>query len=142
MRIEEKEGSFIIVDFNDIEAYKIARKIENDGIVFYQNLKEKAKDKKMCETMDLLLQEEKRHLAFFENALFEQRENNDESLEEDDLLDEMDYGIFPSPDAGDTAEKLLESPEKAIGVGIVMENRSLQFYQACRRFNINHLSFV
>ncbi len=41
MKIEEREGKLVIVDFNELEAYKVASKIEKDGIRFYDNLIQK-----------------------------------------------------------------------------------------------------
>ena len=132
MRIEEKDGAFIIVDFNDLEAYKIARKIEKDGMDFYQDLMNLTDNEKTREALRLLIQEEEKHLKYFEDTLFDLRKN--EWFEkEDDLLEEMDYGIFPSPSHEEEAMRFLDAPEKALGMGIVLENRAIQFYEACQQ---------
>ena len=44
MRIEEREGEIVISSFNELEAYKIATKIEKDGIDFYAKLINSAKN--------------------------------------------------------------------------------------------------
>ena len=131
MRIEEKDGAFVIVDFNEMEAYKIACKIEKDGIVFYEDLIQTSKDDATRQALEILLKEEKKHFSFFDTAIFDLRES-EWYEKEDDLIDAMDYGIFPDHANEIDAEKFVSSPEKALGLGIVMENRSIQFYEACR----------
>ena len=50
---------------------------------------------------------------------------------EEDILEDLDYGVFPSPSHEEEAMRILDAPEKALGMGIVMENRAIQFYEAC-----------
>ena len=40
MKIEQKGNSFIITNFDEIEAYKVACKIEKEGLKFYKKLAE------------------------------------------------------------------------------------------------------
>jgi rubrerythrin len=131
MQIKEWGGRFVVSDFNEVEAYKISRKIESDGIAFYQSLLEKAGDRKTKETLEFLLQEEKRHLKFFENQLFLMREEGEESYEDDEMLGSMDYGIFPKTSSEDTEKMAGTDAIRTFGLGIVMEKRSIQFYEAC-----------
>lgn len=36
MKVEEKNNKLVITDFNEIDAYKIAYKVEKDGLDFYK----------------------------------------------------------------------------------------------------------
>jgi rubrerythrin len=130
MRIEEKDGNLVVSDFNNLEAYKIACRIEKDGMEFYGELAVKAKNKKQKEIFDFLLSKEKEHLKFFEEALSGLRESEEDAFEEDDLLQYMDYGIFSRPsEFAETSQDI----EKAINAAIGMEEKSKQFYEACQQ---------
>ncbi|MBN1522012.1 MAG: hypothetical protein JW928_05710 [Candidatus Aureabacteria bacterium] len=136
MKIEEKDGALVIVDFNDLEAYKIARKVEKDGIAFYNRLLDLALNEKTRDVLRILLEEEKKHLKFFEDMMFSIRE--EEWFEkEDDLLDDLNYGIFPDNMPELEVGQFLDRPEKAVGLGIVMEKRTIEFYQACQERVLN-----
>ena len=136
MKIEDKNGILVIVDFNDLEAYKIARKVEKDGIAFYKKLLDLAINDKTRAVLEALLEEEKKHLKFFEDMMFSIRE--EEWIEkEDDLLDDLNYGIFPDNIPELEVSQFLDKPEKAVGLGIVMERRTIEFYQACRKKVLN-----
>lgn len=115
MRIEEKEGNLVITDFNELEAYKIACKIEADGIDFY----------KSKEVFNFLLAEEQKHLKLFNELLFKLKEGREDSFEGDDLLSTIDYGIF-------MPVKKINSPREALQLGIIIEDRSIKFYEFCK----------
>jgi rubrerythrin len=113
MRIEEKNGNLVIVDFNELEALKIASRIENDGIRFYTRLAASAGAPKVRETLELLAFQEKDHLEFFRKELQRLREKREDPFEEDDLLDSIDYGIFQPYQSMADLEKALDTPRKA-----------------------------
>ncbi|MBP7087877.1 MAG: ferritin family protein [Candidatus Omnitrophica bacterium] len=132
MKIEEKAGKFIISSFNALDAYKIASRVEKDGITFYQKLLNKVKDSKTKEVLKLLLKEEDKHLKFFKDCLYEIKETSKDDFEEDDLLGSMDFGIFwPYQNIKDLESKLSDN-RKAFKLGIAIEDKSINFYQACR----------
>ena len=131
MRIEEKNGSLVIVDLNDLEVYKIACKVEKDGIYFYSKLLDLAVNEKSREILNLLLEEEKKHLQIFEDIMFNIRK--EEWIEkEDDLLDDLDYGVFPVDMPELEAGIYLKDPQKAVALCILMEKRTVAFYDALR----------
>ncbi len=132
MRIEEKGGEFVIVDFDELEAYKIARKIERDGLNFYKKLLEKAVEEKTKKALAFLIEKEREHLNFFGDRLSEIREKKDDSFEEDDLLGTIDYGIFQPYQSMEQLEKALDDPRKALRLGLIVENHSIKFYKSCR----------
>ena len=94
MRIEEKEGKLIVTDFDEFDAFRIAGKIEKDGIEFYGQLASSVKGAEVKEALEFLLGEEKKHLRFFEDEIQRLRNEKEDADEEDDLLTTMDYGTF------------------------------------------------
>lgn len=127
MRIEEVKGELAIVDFDEIEAYKIASKIEKDGIEFYQKLLKKlgAEDEKCEKIISFLIDEERAHLKFFEESLFRLRQKSPELTDndEDDILTSMDYGIFKG---------IAQNPHEALRSAISIEEKSVKFYTCCK----------
>ncbi len=132
MRVVEEQGKLVISDFNELEAYKIAVKIEEDGIGFYKKLLEKSFFNKAKEILSFLLNEEKKHLKFFEGCIAALRKTKEDSFEEDNLLKDIDYGIFsPYADLKDL-EKKIDAARKALKLGLIIEDNSIKFYALCR----------
>jgi rubrerythrin len=52
--------------FNEIEAAKIAENMETNGLAFYRHAAEKTKNPKVREVFEQLIEDEKKHLATFE----------------------------------------------------------------------------
>jgi len=132
MKISEKKGTLTIVDFNELDACKIASKIERDGITFYQNLIEKVADTGARERLCFLLGEEKKHLAFFEEWLNQAAQTREDNFEEDDLLSYMDYGIFQPYQRMGEMKDLIDDVAKALDLGVIIEDRTVKFYEACK----------
>ncbi len=132
MRIEEKDGKLIIVDFNELEAYKVASTIEKDGIRFYENLIRKITDESVKESLAFLLEEENKHLAFFQKHLSRIGQTREDGFEEDDLLNYMEYGIFEPYQSMSAMRDIIDDVTKAIDLGIIVEDRTVKFYQACK----------
>ncbi|MDD5730318.1 MAG: ferritin family protein [Candidatus Omnitrophica bacterium] len=128
MRIEEKEGALVITDFDEVEAYKIACKIEKDGLEFYKGLKDAVKSKETGKAIELLTGEEQKHLAFFERAIFTIREHSEDLSEDNDLLESMDYGIFSPYKNTKELKKAIKNREDALRLGIIIEDNSIRFY--------------
>jgi len=131
MKIQERGDKFVIVDFNELEAYKIATKIEKDGIRFYENLCEGIKDEDVKDKMKLLLQEERKHLNLFEDRLYDVRQRVEDSFEEDDLLSYMEYGIFQPYQSIENMGEKIDDVKKTLRLGIIVEEKSIKFYQVC-----------
>jgi len=132
MKIQDKNGKLDIVDFNELEAYKIASKIEQDGIAFYENLVNGVKDAGAKEKLKYLLSEEKKHLGFFQGCLSKVQEKIDDGFEEDDLLKYMDYGVFQPYEHMQQMKDIIDDLDKALDIGIIVEDRTVKFYQACK----------
>jgi rubrerythrin len=132
MKIEEKQGKFIITSFDEFEAYRIACKIEQDGIRFYGLLAQTSKDAEAKKIFAFLLEEEKKHLAFFERNLSRLRQAREDRYEDDDLVRSMDFGIFKPYQGMEGLNSIVTDIKKALALGIVVEDKSIRFYQACR----------
>lgn len=132
MRIEEKNGNLVVTDFNDLEAFKIARAVEKDGIEFYAKLVTRVPEGEPKNVLAFLIGEEKKHLRLFEGLMFKLSEGKQDPFEEDDLLGSMDFGIFrPYKDINEL-ENILESPKKALRLGLIIEDKSIRFYELCK----------
>ncbi len=132
MNIEEKKGALVITDFNEAEAYRIAVKIEKDGIRFYRKLAATAQKASVKETLEFLMNEETRHLGFFEESLERLRLTGEDSSEDDDLLSSMDFGIFSPYQEMEALDEAIPDLVKALKIGAIIEDKSIRFYQACR----------
>lgn len=129
MRIEERAGALVVVDFDVLEACKIAIRIEQDGIAFYEALAGRVSDDETRQAVLALADEERDHLDFFRGELGKAREEREDPFEEDDLASSLDYGIFAP--YRDLAEAV-RNPRKALALGVLVEERTAQFYAACR----------
>ncbi len=133
MKIEEKNGNFVITDFNQFEAYRIAARIEKDGVDFYEKLAQKVDDNQTRKTLELLASEEVRHLRTFEYLLTEARQVSEDESEDNDLLTSMDFGIFKAYQNLEELESIIADSKKAIKVGIEVEAKSIAFYESCQK---------
>ena len=123
MKIKDTGEGIQIYDFSIVETLKIARKLEKEGIRFYETLLEKTIDPTVKEVIRYLLNEEKDHLKLFEKLL--EREDA-EALDNDgeDMLDSVDDGVFVLPPKEEWAVDF----DAAMQLGIAIEKRSLAFY--------------
>jgi len=123
MKIKDTGEGIQIYDFSIVETLKIARKLEKEGIRFYETLLEKTIDPTVKEVIRYLLNEEKDHLKLFEKLL--EREDA-EALDNDgeDMLDSVDDGVFVLPPEEEWAADF----DAAMQLGIAIEKRSLAFY--------------
>ena len=133
MKIEEKNHELIITDFDELEAYKLAYKIEKDGLAFYKKLAQKIEDPKIKEVLDFLIEQENDHLKFFQDCLFELRKTQEDQGEDNDLLEAIDLGIFQPYESMQDLEKVLTQANKALRLGMIVEEKSIKFYKSCQQ---------
>jgi len=136
VKIDYNKGQIEISDFNSLEAYKIARKMEKDGIDFYQKLQAQNFSPEVSRALGFLLQEEKRHLKLFEDKIFELQKDSADGFEEEALVDFIDSKVFAPFDSLKNLDKYLTEKAKALKLGVAIEKNSVGFYQAC----LNNLS--
>jgi rubrerythrin len=123
MKIKDTGQGIQIYDFNSVESFKIARKLEEDGINYYSKLLGSMKDSRVREVLLYLLGEEKEHLKIFEEML---RHEDPEALDEreGEIVDSLDTGVFAFP----KDEEVASDFDKTLQLGIALEKRSLTFY--------------
>jgi len=138
VKIKTEDNKIVITDFDEFDAYKIAEKIEKDGLWFYKKVAASIENEKVKETLGFLRTEEQKHLKFFEERLFALRERKEDPLEEDDLLDSMDFGIFEPYQNIEELESVLTEPKKALKLGLIIESKVIQFYESFKK----HISCV
>jgi len=129
MKVRDTVNGIQIYEFSAVEAYKIARKIEREGVRFYQLLMEKTADVGVKEMLTYLRDAEEEHLKLFEHLL-EGAEREAGSSEEDDLLDSVDDTIFSVTENEVSAADF----KKALQLGIIIEKRSLAFYLEVEKY--------
>ncbi|MCF7908478.1 MAG: ferritin family protein [Candidatus Omnitrophica bacterium] len=132
MKIEEKNDKLVITDFTEFEAYRIAEKIEKDGVDFYKRLAAKVVELQVKSTLELLVSEEVRHLRIFEYLLSEVRKNGEDISEDNDLLSSIDFGIFQGLKRQEELEKIITDTKKAIELAVVIESKTVAFYEFCK----------
>ncbi|MBU4304619.1 MAG: hypothetical protein KJ893_03190 [Candidatus Omnitrophica bacterium] len=67
MKIEEKEGKFVIVDYRKVLAMGIA--VENKSIRFYEACKGKVSLEMTKTGLQAVIEQERKHKVFFEEML-------------------------------------------------------------------------
>ena len=123
MKVKAAGEEIQIYDFNPVEALKIARKLEREGISFYGDLLKKAKDPQVKEALNYLRGQEEDHLKIFEKLL-EREDPEAVDDDEDDVFDCVDDGVFLLPQEKDLAADF----DNALELGVTIEKRSLAFY--------------
>jgi rubrerythrin len=123
MKIRDTGSGIQLYDFTAAEAYRIARKIEHEGIRFYQMLMDKAADSGVKQLVTSLRDAEAEHLRIFEQLL-EGAGGKPGQWEDDDLLDSVDDAIFSITENQVAAADF----DQALQLGIIIEKRSLAFY--------------
>ena len=131
MKIEAKGDKITIMDFNEFDAFRIAAKVEKDGLLFYAQLAAGVKKPEAKEVLEFLLGEEKKHLKFFEGQLDRLRQLKEDTNEDDDLLSALDFGVFQPYQNLKGLEDLVTNIPKALRLGLIIEDKSIQFYHAC-----------
>jgi rubrerythrin len=111
-----------------VEAYKIARRLEAEGIEFYKAMIGAAQDTAAKRALELLLSQEKWHLETFEKKI----EELAGPFEENAVVDEIDTKVFGSQDEPRDLASVVKDRKKAFELGILMEKRSIGFFKACR----------
>ena len=131
MRVNiDKNGQITIFDFNPVQAYKIAVKMEKNGIEFYQDLLKQVRDEEARREIDFLIEQEQEHLKTFQELLNKEKEVTQDSFEEDDIVNYVNTHVFDSSSEKEKA-KGMEHRHTALEEAMNMERRSIVFYEGC-----------
>ena len=134
MKFEIKDDEIKIYDFNTLEAYRIARHMEKEGIDFYCQLKGHLTGPRFQKTIEHLLQEERKHLALFQTKIDQLLEGVDDPYEGDHVVDVVNTKIFNLLPKTDDISQVVSNKGKALKLGILIEKRSIAFYQELLRY--------
>jgi rubrerythrin len=132
MKIQEVNGKLSVVDFDEFQAYRIACQIEEDGIKFYKKLADAVSDPEVRQQIEFLKDQEQEHRVVFENGLLNLRAKKEDSSEDDDLLPSIDFEVFRPYDRIEGVEEALIDVTRALNLGVIVEDKSIQFYQHCQ----------
>ncbi len=130
------DGTMELGNFSALQAYKVARKLEKDGIDFYEKAKANVNDKKISNALQFLIDSEKKHLAFFEERIEEEQKRVEDGFEADDVADFLDSNIFPDSRLWNDLFKDTLQVSRVLTFGAKIEKSSITFYQAM----LNHVS--
>jgi len=125
-----KDGRIVVTDFSPAQAFKIAVKMEQDGMAFYADLQGKIKDDEARREIGFLIEQEQQHLAIFARLLNEQEGQGDDGFEEDDVVSYMNANIFDASDEKEAAGQM-DHRHTALEEALNLERRSIVFYEGC-----------
>jgi rubrerythrin len=128
MRFDFTGEEIKIYDFNYLEAYKIARCMEREGIAFFEQVKTSIAASEIKEVIESLIKEEEAHLAFFQERIEDIQRYLEDGFDEDDLVDHVDTQVF-SLFRETNIPEVLSDRRKALLFAILIEKRSVSFYQ-------------
>lgn len=123
-------GEVLLSDFNALQAYKIARKLEKDGIDFYSKVLETSGDKELNSAIKYLIESEKDHLSFFQARISQLQAEAVDGFEEEDVTDFIDSSIFRPEELAQRESIDFAEPESALNYGVIVETKSVSFYSA------------
>jgi rubrerythrin len=89
------------------------------------------KDESVKSKFQFLLEQEYKHLEFFEERIQKLEGAKGEGFEEDDLLTCFDYGIFQPYKEIRDLDNYLDNVKKALRLGLIVEENSVKFYKKC-----------
>lgn len=128
MRVDFSGDEIKIFDFDEVEAYKIARKMEQDGIYYYSRMKEEALKPEIRDVIEMLLADEREHLRLFEEKVDELSRRHQAPDEGEDLVDIVDSRVMDVLKDSKQIADILCDPQEALRLGIQIERRSIAFY--------------
>jgi rubrerythrin len=121
-----------ITDLNEMEVYQIACKIENDSVRFYSYLAEHANTKENKDILEFLSKQEEAHGKKFRDRLRYLNKLKNDEKKSDDFLENFDFGIFRPFKDVENFKELLSDPKKIYEMAIIIEKRTIKFYELCK----------
>lgn len=133
MKVDFSGDEIKVFDFDELEAYRIARKLESDGVYYYTRMREEMLKPEICDVIDMLIADEKRHLDHCQEKVEELCRERDELDEDETLADIIDSGVMDVLKDPEQVANVLCNPQEALRLGISAENRSIAFYSELLR---------
>lgn len=128
MKVDFSGDEIKISDFDELEAYRIARKLEEDGIYYYSRMKDEVLKPKIRDVIEMLIGDERKHLDLLEKRVEELAHKHDMVDEGETLADIIDAKVMDVLKDSERVADILCSPQEAIRLGISVEKRSIAFY--------------
>lgn len=128
MKVDFSGDEIRIFDFNELEAYKIARKLEEDGIYYYSRMKEEVLNPKILDAVEILLSDERKHLRLFQQKVEELSRKHKVLDDEETLPEIVDSHVMDTLKDSDRVADILCNPQEALRLGVSVEKRSIAFY--------------
>ncbi|MBI4830096.1 MAG: ferritin family protein [Candidatus Lindowbacteria bacterium] len=128
MKVDFNGDEIKIYDFDELEAYRIARKIEEDGIYYYSRMKEEVLRPEIRDVVEMLIKDERNHLALFEKKIEEVAQEQEVVDEGETLADIVDSKVMDVLSDSERVADVLCNPQEALRLGMSVEKRSIAFY--------------
>ncbi len=128
MKVDFSGDELKIFDFDELEAYRIARKLERDGVFYYTRMKEEILTPGVGEVIEMLISDERRHLDLLEEKVAEICRERDLVDEDETLADVIDSHVMDTLKDPEMIANILCNPQEALRLGISTEKRSIAFY--------------
>ena len=126
MKIKMGKDSIVIGDFDILEVFKIAMKIELDGERYYKSVIALTQDERIKRTFKRLAEDEQKHYEIFK-GLFEV-ELRSKGIEPDSV--DREEGMFTYVDSGVfNSDAEAKSVKDAVMSGEIVELKSILFYK-------------
>ncbi len=131
MKLDTSGDEIKIYDFNDLEAFKIGRHLEEEGIAFYEKLlNENTSDTSVQEVVGKLLKEEREHLIVLQDKIEEMTAVDGDGFEEESFEDIVDTKVFSHFETLKGKKDIFHNRNEAIEFGIIIEKIAVDFYKA------------
>ena len=133
MKVDFSGDEIKIYNFDELEAYKIARKLEEDGIFYYSRMKEEVLKPTIRDVVEILISDERKHLSVFEEKVEELSRKHKVLDDGETLPDIVDSHVMDVLKDTDRVAGILCNPQEALKLGISVERRSIAFYNEILR---------
>lgn len=135
MKIYTEQDKIVIADFNEVEALRVALKLENDGIKFYLKAAQISEAPEVKEAFKKMVKEEEKHVETFQNYL--QKIIDERGLEteaepgyEESFFDYVETGIFADLRDMEKTLSTMKCASDVVGFAEGVEVASINFYKA------------
>lgn len=133
MKVDFSGDEIMIYDFDELEAYRAARKLERDGVYYYSRMKDEIANPEIRDVVEMLIVDEKQHLNMFDEKVQEICRERKVLDEDETLADIVDSRVMDILTDSEQVGNILCSPQEALRLGISVEKRSIAFYSQLLR---------
>jgi len=126
--------SFDISSLGLEDVFRVAVRLEDEGIEFYKAASEKVDSKRLRDVLDRLVVEEVEHRMIFqqmatEHGIYLTPDPRSKEVSPQIMQALTEAGVFPPPEERDSAIGSLHSPAQVLRFAIRVEKGSVHFYK-------------